>query len=99
MTVEDYFRFIKGRTLLYPRLPGVKHKGAVYPFELCKVIPGQFYKKTPPPDLVTKCVEMTMMRPSRRIEEIRKRFKVYTIVFTRYILCSIYIAVPGLRQL
>ena len=76
MTVEEYFRAIKARALRYPRIPGVKHKGAVYPLELCTVLPGQFYKKAPPPEVTSKAVEKTKMKPAQRMEEITRRFSV-----------------------
>lgn len=63
--------------LEYPRLPGIKTKdGAVIPFELCTVIPGQFYKERLPPEHTAALLKHSTKRPQLRLEQIHQALEV-----------------------
>ncbi|KAK7023907.1 Argonaute-like protein [Favolaschia claudopus] len=75
-TIQDYFRDVHNIPLTYPNTFGVLISGRSAPFpviipaELCKIIPGQLYKKRLPPTATSDAVDFATMRPQDRLRAI-----------------------------
>ncbi|KZT11426.1 Piwi-domain-containing protein [Laetiporus sulphureus 93-53] len=73
MTVEAHFMQAHNLRLQYPDLFGVRiGKDAVFPVEVCKIAPGQLYKKKIPQALTSEFVRFATQRPDRRLDAIRQ---------------------------
>lgn len=60
-------------------------KGEVLPIELLEVIPGQLFRKTPPPDVVSAVVKRSSVEPFERIKRIKAGFQVQAILFPQFL--------------
>jgi eukaryotic translation initiation factor 2C len=74
---QDHYKEAHGITLRCPDIIGVKlgsagHDAIVVPAEMCVVVPGQFYKKKLPQNLMEKTRDFATMRPEKRLEIIRQ---------------------------
>ncbi|KAG6909899.1 hypothetical protein DXG01_014713 [Tephrocybe rancida] len=71
MTVADYFRKEANRPLRFSNILCVEvGSGALIPFEMCVVPPGQIMKKQIPPDKTKDMVEFSTMKPVDRFRSI-----------------------------
>ncbi|KAG6909902.1 hypothetical protein DXG01_014716 [Tephrocybe rancida] len=71
MTVADYFRKEANLPLKYPNILCVEvGSGALIPFEMCTVPPGQIMKKQIPSDKTKNMVEFSTMKPVDRFKSI-----------------------------
>jgi eukaryotic translation initiation factor 2C len=71
ITVSDYFRQHQNKPLQYPFLPCVEvSSGALVPFELCDVPPGQIMRKQVPSERTKDVLDFATKRPSDRLASI-----------------------------
>lgn len=67
-TVTAYFREKYGYALRYPGMFGVRiGKDAVFPAEVCEVIPGQLYRKKLSPENTTQFLRFSVQKPHERL--------------------------------
>ncbi|KAI0705837.1 Piwi-domain-containing protein, partial [Cytidiella melzeri] len=70
-TVEEHFRSHHGKHLQEPRAFGVRiGKDAVYPAEVCKILPGQVYKKKLDPTDMAEFLKLAVLKPQDRMNAI-----------------------------
>ncbi|KAH9951296.1 Piwi domain-containing protein [Amylocystis lapponica] len=73
MTVQDHFRSKYNSALAYPNIFGIRvGKTAVFPAEVCRIIPGQLFKKKLLPEQTSRFVEVTAKKPHERLQTIRQ---------------------------
>ncbi|KAF7311573.1 Argonaute-like protein [Mycena kentingensis (nom. inval.)] len=76
MTVADHYRNAHNITLQHPNTIGVVTSGkgspfkVVVPLELCKMLPGQPYKKKLPPDAGPTVIDFAVSKPQERLQKI-----------------------------
>lgn len=72
---QEHFRSAHGIRLGYPKMFGIitgsTERKVVYPFEVCTVEGGQFYKKKIPPEYTPKVVEFATKSPGVRLQAIK----------------------------
>ncbi|KAJ6500452.1 argonaute-like protein [Mycena sanguinolenta] len=70
-TIEEYFRKVHNITLRHPGTFGVQISSrpfpVIIPAELCKIIPGQLYKKKLPSAATAAAVDFATQRPRDRL--------------------------------
>jgi eukaryotic translation initiation factor 2C len=77
ISVADYFRRTRNRPLQYPHLPCIEVMGgALLPFEICVVPPGQIMRRQIPPELVKQVLDFATKRPPERLQSIRNGLEV-----------------------
>ncbi|KAI9448012.1 Piwi-domain-containing protein [Lactarius indigo] len=70
-TVADYFQIVLNRPLHFPDAICVElSSGALIPFELCRVPPGQIMRKQVPPEMTNSVLEFATKRPNDRLGSI-----------------------------
>lgn len=74
ISFQDHFKNTHGIRLRWPRVLGIvtgsSEMKVVYPFEVCTVEAGQFYKKRVPTELTKSVVEFATKDPQDRIRTI-----------------------------
>ncbi|PCH38271.1 Piwi-domain-containing protein [Wolfiporia cocos MD-104 SS10] len=72
-TVYLHYRDKYNYTVKYPDLFGVRiGSGAIFPAEICEVVPGQLYRKKIPQQLAPKFVKYTAQKPDQRLRAIQE---------------------------
>ncbi|KIM49646.1 hypothetical protein M413DRAFT_113312 [Hebeloma cylindrosporum] len=71
LTVKDYFQRFYNLRIEHSRIVGIRLSGRsgrddVVPLELCRVLPGQLYKKKLPEELTKEMVTFSSVRPHDR---------------------------------
>ncbi|KAF6765034.1 Piwi domain-containing protein [Ephemerocybe angulata] len=77
VTIEQHYMTVHNVRLAYPRLPGVVLRDTpgreeIVPMELCKIEPGQFYKKALPENVQSRVLTLSTMKPVEKMSEISK---------------------------
>ncbi|KAF5324863.1 hypothetical protein D9611_004538 [Ephemerocybe angulata] len=77
VTIEQHYMTVHNVRLAYPRLPGVVLRDTpgreeIVPMELCKIEPGQFYKKALPENVQSRVLTLSTMKPVDKMSEISK---------------------------
>ncbi|KAI0934439.1 hypothetical protein AcV5_006280 [Taiwanofungus camphoratus] len=81
-TVEAHFLQQHNRRLQYPEIFGVRlSKTAVFPAEVCVVVPGQLYKKKLSPDDTTTFLRFATQKPEERLRLIRESVAGHNQIF------------------
>ncbi|GJE90868.1 argonaute-like protein [Phanerochaete sordida] len=71
--VMDHFMEHHRYTLRNPHAFGVRaNKSAVFPAEVCRIVPGQLYKKKLDGRATSEVIKHTSMRPDVRLDKIKK---------------------------
>ncbi|KAF9035930.1 argonaute-like protein [Panaeolus papilionaceus] len=74
ISVADYFRALMGKPLAHPQLPCIEvGNGALFPMEVCSIVPGQFCRRSIPSDKTTDMVEFSKSAPSARLDLIAQK--------------------------
>ncbi|EKM56056.1 uncharacterized protein PHACADRAFT_257103 [Phanerochaete carnosa HHB-10118-sp] len=84
ITVKDHYAEAYNLALKDPELFGVQFGGdAVFPAELCIVVPGQRYKRKLDPEQTRKFLEASVRKPGLRLEEITTAVKGSVLEYRR----------------
>ncbi|KDQ64708.1 hypothetical protein JAAARDRAFT_167271 [Jaapia argillacea MUCL 33604] len=71
-TVAEYFQTRYRVRIPNPDWPGIQLPGgSIFPFDICKVPPGQLYKRTPPPFVQNELVRMSATKPQERLRDVQ----------------------------
>jgi hypothetical protein len=74
---QEHYREAHSIALRHPDIIGVQlgstgQDAIVVPAEMCTIVPGQFYKKKLPQNLMEKTRDFATMRPEKRLDIIRQ---------------------------
>ncbi|KZT69027.1 Piwi-domain-containing protein [Daedalea quercina L-15889] len=70
-TVRAHYQQAHNRPLQHPRIFGVRiGRDAVIPAELCRVLPGQLYRKKIPPEMGADFLKFATQKPDARLKAI-----------------------------
>jgi eukaryotic translation initiation factor 2C len=77
ISVADYFKRTRNKALQFPHLPCIEVMGgALLPFEICIVPPGQIMRRQVPPELTKGVLDFATKKPPERLASIRAGLEV-----------------------
>ncbi|EIN04651.1 argonaute-like protein [Punctularia strigosozonata HHB-11173 SS5] len=85
ISVAEYYRRYKNRTLQFPQVLCVRLGRALIPMELCYVPPGQVMKRQMPQDKANDVVQFATMKPPERLASIRRGLTILNYGQSQYI--------------
>jgi eukaryotic translation initiation factor 2C len=72
ITVAEYFKRTRNKPLQFPHLPCVEvNGGALLPFEICFIPPGQIMRRQVPPEMTKLVLDFATKKPQERLASIK----------------------------